>query len=78
MDNSWLDLLQNNNQLSKVIETNQYTERFGLSLSQQDAQLILHRQFERDTGDLRRQTDTECIQGLTSRNAGATNCIWMH
>ena len=41
MDNSWLDLLQNNNQLSKVIETNQYTERFGLSLSQQDAQLIL-------------------------------------
>ena len=41
MDNNWLDLLQNKNQLSKVIETNQFTERFGLTLSQQDAQLIL-------------------------------------
>ena len=41
MDSNWLDLLQNKNQLAKVIETNQYTERFGLTLSQQDAQLIL-------------------------------------
>lgn len=41
MDSNWLDLLQNKNQLAKVIETNQYTERFGLALSQQDAQLIL-------------------------------------
>ena len=36
MDNNWLELLQNTNQLSEVIETNQYTERFGLTLSQQD------------------------------------------
>ena len=41
MDSNWLDLLQNKNQLARVIETNQYTERFGLALSQQDAQLIL-------------------------------------
>lgn len=41
MENNWLDLLQNTNQLSKVIETNNYTEQFGLTLSQQDAQLIL-------------------------------------
>ena len=41
MDNNWISLLQNQNQLSKVIETNQYTEQFGLTLSQQDAQLIL-------------------------------------
>lgn len=30
-------LPQNKNQLSKVIETNQFTERFGLTLSQEDA-----------------------------------------
>lgn len=41
MDNNWLDMLQNKNQLSKVIETNRFTEQFGLTLSQQDAQLIL-------------------------------------
>lgn len=41
MDNNWISLLQNQNQLSKVIETNQYTEQFGLTLSQQEAQLIL-------------------------------------
>ena len=41
MDNNWLYLLENENQLSKVIETNKYSEQFGLELSQQDAQLIL-------------------------------------
>ena len=41
MDSNWLDVLQSQNQLAKVIETNQYTERFGLILSQQDAQQIL-------------------------------------
>lgn len=41
MDNNWLESLQNANQLSKVIETNQYAEQFGLTLSQEDAQLIL-------------------------------------
>lgn len=41
MDNSWLDLLQNTNQLAKVVETNDFTERFGLVLSQEDAQLIV-------------------------------------
>lgn len=34
-------LLQNSNQLAKVMDTNQSTERFGLTLTQQDAQLIL-------------------------------------
>lgn len=41
MDNNWLELLQNTNQLAKVTETNQYTKQFGLTLSEQDAQLIL-------------------------------------
>lgn len=34
-------LLQQKNQLDKVIETNQATAQFGLVLSEQDAQLIL-------------------------------------
>lgn len=33
--------MQPSNQLAKVVETNKKTERFGLVLSQQDAQLIL-------------------------------------
>lgn len=41
MDNNWLELMQNQNQLSKVMETNQYIDKFGLVLSEQDAQLIL-------------------------------------
>lgn len=41
MENNWLELLQNTNQLAKVVETNQFAERFGLALSEQDAQLIL-------------------------------------
>lgn len=34
-------LLQKQNQLDKVIKTNQTTEQFGLSLTEQDAKLIL-------------------------------------
>lgn len=41
MNQNWVDLIQNSNQLSKVVETNQDTERFGLTLTEQDAQLIL-------------------------------------
>ena len=41
VDNNWLDLLQQSNQLAKVTDTNRYTEQFGLKLSEQDAQLIL-------------------------------------
>lgn len=41
MDNTWLDLLQNTNQLVKVVETNEYTQQFGLMLSEKDAQLIV-------------------------------------
>ena len=41
MEKNWIEQLQNQNQLAKVIDTNQYTERFGLVLSQEDAKLIL-------------------------------------
>lgn len=41
MEKDWMDLLQQQNQLDKVIDTNQITARFGLALSEQDAKLIL-------------------------------------
>ena len=63
MENNWISLLQNQNQLSKVIETNQYTEQFGLTLSQQDMMGI------------KVLTDMVNIKNLTSRNVGATSCI---
>ncbi|MDE6844238.1 MAG: hypothetical protein K2J99_00520 [Lachnospiraceae bacterium] len=41
MNQEWIVLLQQQNQLAKVIETNRITEQYGLSLSKQDAELIL-------------------------------------
>lgn len=63
MDSNWLDVLQSQNQLAKVIETNQYTERFGLALSQQDAQLILD---NRKTA-LREQNRVEFGEGIVPK-----------
>ncbi|MGN0375303.1 MAG: DUF6323 family protein [Butyrivibrio sp.] len=63
MDNSWLDLLQNANQLSKVIETNQYTGQFGLTLSQEDALLIL----ENRKISLREQKRVEFGEGIVPK-----------
>ena len=40
MENTnWMALLENA-QIQKVMETNQYTEKFGLALSERDAQLL--------------------------------------
>lgn len=41
MSKDWMILLQEQNQLSKVVKTNETTEQFGLSLTEQDAKLIL-------------------------------------
>ncbi|MEY8524189.1 DUF6323 family protein [Lachnospiraceae bacterium 38-10] len=41
MGKNWMTLLQNQNGLSRLMETNQATERFGLALTSQDAELIL-------------------------------------
>ena len=63
MDNNWLESLQNADQLSKVIETNQYTEQFGLTLSKEDAQLILnHRKTT-----LREQKRVEFGEGIAAK-----------
>ena len=63
MDYNWLDLLQNKTQLSKVMETNEYAEQFGLSLSHQDAQLIL----ENRKMALREQRRVEFGEGIVPK-----------
>ena len=44
MAKDWMILLQQQNQLSKMIEANQTTKQYGLMLSEQDAKLILKSQ----------------------------------
>lgn len=41
LNKDWVVLLQEQNQLSKIIQTNEATKRFGLSLTERDAKLIL-------------------------------------
>lgn len=63
MDKNWLDLLQNTNQLSKVMETNRYTEEFGLSLTEKDAQLIM----ENRKSALQEQRRVEFGEGIVPK-----------
>ena len=46
MEKDWMILLQNQNQLQKIMLTNQVTEKYGLILSEQDAELILAERTE--------------------------------
>ena len=41
MGNLWLTLYQNQYQLTKVMETNQYTKQFGLCLTEEDCREIM-------------------------------------
>ena len=63
MDKNWMDLLQNTNQLSKVMETNRYTEKFGLSLTEKDAQLIM----ENRKSALQEQRRVEFGEGIVPK-----------
>ena len=63
MDKNWISMLQDQNQLEKVVETNKYTEKFGLSLTQEQAQLIL----EGRKNELKEQRRVEFGEGITSK-----------
>ncbi|MDD3369968.1 MAG: DUF6323 family protein [Lachnospiraceae bacterium] len=41
MEQNWIALMQQQNQLAKVMETNEYTQRFGLSISKREAELLV-------------------------------------
>lgn len=63
MDKDWIALLQQQNQLGKVMKMNEKTEKFGLSLTEQDAELILQ---ERGNA-LREQKRVEFGEGIVPR-----------
>lgn len=41
MDDNWLALLQQQNQIKEIMETNQTTAKYGIALSEQDAKLVV-------------------------------------
>ena len=61
MDKNWMALLQDQNSLSRLLETNQATEFFGLALTKWDAELIL----EERKNVLREQRRVEFGEGIT-------------
>lgn len=63
MSKDWMILLQEQNQLTKVVRTNETTERFGLSLTVQDARLIL----EERKNTLSEQRRIEFGEGITEK-----------
>lgn len=63
MSKDWMILLQEQNQLTKVVRTNETTERFGLSLTAQDARLIL----EERKNTLSEQRRIEFGEGITEK-----------
>lgn len=63
MSKDWMILLQQQNQLAKVMETNQATEKFGLVLSEEDARLILGERKEA----LREQRRVEFGEGIVPK-----------
>ena len=63
MNKNWVELLQKSNQLEKVMDTNQNTERFGLALTEKDAQLILNER----KNVLREQKRVEFGEGIVPK-----------
>lgn len=63
MNQDWMVLLQRENQLAKIIETNQAAEQYGLVLSEADAGLIL----EERCSALKEQRRVEFGEGITSK-----------
>ncbi len=45
-ENNWLELLSGQPQITQVLDTNQYTRRFGLTLTQEDARLLVQERTE--------------------------------
>ena len=63
MGKDWMVLLQQQNQLEKVIQTNRMTERYGLILTEEDARLIL----EERGNSLREQKRVEFGEGIVTK-----------
>ena len=57
---NWLECLSNQTQLVQILETNQYTEKFGLVLSSEDARLLA----EERTAALKKEQRVEFGQSI--------------
>ncbi len=63
MNKNWIVLLQQQNQLSKVMEVNRMTEKYGLRLDERDAKLIL----EERSHALREERRVEFGEGIAPK-----------
>ena len=63
MGKDWMILLQEQDQLSKVVKTNETTKQYGLSLTEQDAKLIL----EERKNSLTEQKRIEFGEGIATK-----------
>lgn len=77
MEKDWMVLLQQKNQLAKVLETNQMTARYGLVLTEQDARLLVEersqvlkeaRRVEFGSGILPRLIEQFCDSDFVDQN----------
>ena len=57
---NWLELMSRQTQLQQILDTNQYTERFGLALSREDAELLT----EKKKKTLKKEGRVEFGQGV--------------
>ena len=46
MEKDWMILLQQKNQLAKVMETNEMSARYGLALTEQEAELLVSERIQ--------------------------------
>lgn len=60
MEKEWLQKITNQTQLEKIKETNRYTERFGLVLSEEDANLLVKDRMD----SLKQQQRVEFGEGI--------------
>ena len=63
MEKNWLELMNRQNQIAKLMEANRITEKYGLALSEQDAQLIA----EERNHALQEQRRVEFGEGIVGR-----------
>ncbi|MDD6491325.1 MAG: DUF6323 family protein [Firmicutes bacterium] len=59
-ERDWIELLSGKNQVQKVMEMNQKTEKFGLALTQADAEMLVEVRRE----ELKKQQRVEFGEGI--------------
>ena len=60
---NWLELMTKQTQIAQLLETNQYTKRFGVALSREDAKLLAEERIE----VLKKEQRVEFGQGILAK-----------